>query len=103
VSGYRWDIDAAAGPATEGLVGGHSRLLVRVRMFDDGVEHPQDDVLCDLRPDHARELASRLLACAQHAERLSSVPSTAGIHASGRPPHADSPQPRSTKKNTKLD
>lgn len=71
MNGYRSDIDAAVGPATEGLTGGRSRLLVRVRMFDDGVEHPQPDVLCDLRPDHARELGFYLLVCAEHAEQLS--------------------------------
>jgi hypothetical protein len=102
VSSHRWDIDARAGPARQALTGGHSILLVRVRMHDDASELPQPDVLCDLRPEHARQLASRLLACAEHAERLSSVPSSTGIHASGRPPHADSPQPPKQGKDTKL-
>jgi hypothetical protein len=71
VSSFRWDIEAFAGPATEALPGGHSRLLVRVRMHDDGVAHPQPDVLCDLRPDDARELAFCLLDRADHADWLS--------------------------------
>ena len=29
MSGFRWDIEAFAGPAREGLVGGSARLLVR--------------------------------------------------------------------------
>ncbi|MGO9957108.1 MAG: hypothetical protein ACLP50_14260 [Solirubrobacteraceae bacterium] len=93
MSSYRFDIDAAAGPATQQLTDGHPRLLVRVRMFDDGSEHPQPDVLCDLAPADARQLAIALLASAEHADRLSSARSSAGIHASGRPPHAGSHQP----------
>ena len=72
MSSFRWDIEAFAGPATEALPGGRSRLLlVRVRMHDDGAAHPQPDVLCDLRPDDARELALRLLDRADHADWLS--------------------------------
>jgi len=67
----RSDIEAFAGPATEALPGGRSRLLVRVRMHDDGAAHPQPDVLCDLRPDDAREFAFCVLATAEYADRLS--------------------------------
>ncbi len=77
--GFRFEIDASAGPAREGLVGGGAQLLVRVRLFDGpGVVDPvtggpggQPDVCCDLRPESARELAFCLLACAEHAERQS--------------------------------
>jgi len=73
----RYEIEASAGPAREGLVGGGARLLVRVRMFDGpgvvdaltGEPGGQPDVCCDLRPERARELAFELLACAEHAER----------------------------------
>ena len=89
----RYFIDACVGPGTERLVGGYRRRLVQVRMFDAGVEHPQPDVLCDLSPDEARELAFCLLASAEYADRLSSRPSSTDTHAGGRPPHADNPQP----------
>jgi hypothetical protein len=92
MSSFRYDIEACAGPATERLLDGSSRLLVRVRMFDDGIEHPQPEVLCDLSPDQARELGFCLLASAEYADCLSSMPSSASIPAGGRPPHAD-PQP----------
>jgi hypothetical protein len=69
MSGYRWEIEASAGPAREGLVGGGSQLLVRVRLFDAGVEDPQPDAFIDLRPSCARHLALELLAAAQDAER----------------------------------
>lgn len=65
---YRWEIEASAGPAREGLVGGGARLLVRVRMFDDGAEHPGPDAFIDLRPSCARRLALELLAAAEDAE-----------------------------------
>ena len=71
MSGCRWEIEASAGPAREGLVGGGSQLLVRVRMFDEGVEgveHPQPDAYIDLRPSCARHLALELLAAAEDAE-----------------------------------
>ena len=74
----RFEIDAAAGPAREGVLGGRSMLLVRVRMFDapgvvdtlTGQPAGGEDVFCDLRPAQARELAFSLLCCAEQAERL---------------------------------
>jgi hypothetical protein len=93
MSGYRTDIEAHAGPITERLLDGSLWLQVRVRMFDAGVEHPQPDVVCDLRPGEARDLAFCLLARAEHADQLSSMRHSAGIHAGGRPPHAGHLQP----------
>lgn len=70
MSGFRWEIEASAGPAREGLVGGGARLLVRVRLFDGvGCDAPRPDAFTDLRPGEARELAFALLALAEHAER----------------------------------
>ncbi len=73
---YRFEIDASAGPAREGLLHGASQLLVRVRMFhgpgvvDDWGEQVTDaDVISDLRPEQARDLALGLLQAAQDAER----------------------------------
>jgi hypothetical protein len=40
-------------------------------MHDDDSEHPQPDVLRDLRPRHARELGFCILAAAEYADRLS--------------------------------
>lgn len=71
MSGYRWRVEASAGPAWEGLVGGGALLLVRVRLFDEGVDEPLADAYTDVRPADARELAFCLLACAEHAERQS--------------------------------
>jgi hypothetical protein len=68
MSAFRWEIEASAGPAREGLVGGGARLLVRVRLFDEGVEDPQPDAFIDLRPASARHLALELLAAAEDAE-----------------------------------
>lgn len=65
MSGFRWEIEASAGPAREGLAGGGKQLLVRVRLFDEG----QPDAYTDLRPRDARHLALELLAVAQDAER----------------------------------
>jgi hypothetical protein len=65
VSGFRWEIEASAGPAREGLVDGAAQLLVRVRLFDEGIE----DAFTDLRPDDARHLAIELLAAAEDAEQ----------------------------------
>ena len=42
----------------------------------------------------ARQLAGFCWAIVNHDHELPSVPNSAGIPASGRPPHADSPQPR---------
>jgi hypothetical protein len=69
MSVFHWEIEASAGPAREGLLGGAKRLLVRVRMFDDCAENPSADALVDLRPTEARRLARQLLAAAQDAER----------------------------------
>ena len=69
MSGFRWEIEASAGPAREGLPHGDARLLVRVRLFDADVEHPQPDAFTDLRPACARHLALELLAAAEDAER----------------------------------
>ena len=74
MSGFRWDIEAFAGPAREGLVGGSARLLVRVRLFDAPEQtraHTKPDAFTDLRADAARDLAFELLAAAEHAEQLS--------------------------------
>lgn len=69
MSGYRSEIEALAGPAREGLVGGGMRLLVRVRLFDDNPEGPlAPDAFTDLRPETARELAFSLLAAAEDAD-----------------------------------
>jgi hypothetical protein len=74
----RFEIDAAPGPAREGVLGGRSMLLVRVTMFDGpgvidtltGQDAGGEDVYTDLRPAEARELAFSLLCCAEHAERI---------------------------------
>jgi len=65
---YRFEIEASAGPARAGLVGGGAQLLVRVRLFDLGVDDPQPDAYTDLRPRDARHLALELLAAAEDAE-----------------------------------
>jgi hypothetical protein len=73
MSGFRWEIEASAGPAREGTVGGRARLLVRVRLFNEPDETgPKDtpDAFTDLRTDDARHLAFELLAAAEHAELL---------------------------------
>jgi hypothetical protein len=78
LAAHRFQIDATAGPAREGVLGGRSMLLVRVRMFDGpgvvdtltGEPAGGEDVYCDLRPAEARELAFSLLCCAEHAERI---------------------------------
>jgi hypothetical protein len=75
MSGFRWNIEAFAGPAREGTIDGTARLLVRVRLFDeppDGAGAPhKPDAFTDLRADVARDLAFELLAAAEHAEHLS--------------------------------
>lgn len=70
---YRFEIDTRSGPAFEGLLHGARQLLVRVRMFngvdDDGEGEATDpDVICDLRPTEARDLALALLTAAKTAE-----------------------------------
>ena len=77
MSALRSDVEAAAGPAREALIGRGAQLLVRVRLFDGpGVVDDQGrpsssepDVFSDLRADEARRLAFELLAAAEHAER----------------------------------
>jgi hypothetical protein len=72
---HRYEIDAAAGPARETVIGG-SGLLVRVRLFDGpgvvnaitGEPADNEDVYTDLRPREARELAFQLLCLAEQAE-----------------------------------
>lgn len=79
MASHRFEIDTSAGPAREGILGGRSVLLVRVRLFDGpGVVDTltgqpaagEEEVYTDLRPDDARDLAFRLLECAEHAGRL---------------------------------
>jgi len=70
--GFRWEIEAAAGPAREAVLGG-ARLLVRVRLFDPPDQtwpKTKPEAFTDLRPDNARDLAFELLAAAEHAESL---------------------------------
>jgi len=77
MSGYRFEIEASAGPARRGRVGGGAVLLVRVRLFDGpgvvdtltGEPAAGPGAFTDLDPRDARELAFRLLACAEHAEQ----------------------------------
>ncbi len=75
---HRSEIDASAGPAREGVLCGRAMLLVRVRLFDGpgvacaltGEPGGDEDVYTDLRPEAARDLALRLLECAEHAEQV---------------------------------
>jgi hypothetical protein len=72
MSGFRWQIEASAGPAREAIIGG-ARLLVRVRLFNEPDETgrtDKPDAFTDLRTDAARDLAFELLAAAEHAEVL---------------------------------
>jgi hypothetical protein len=71
MSGFRWEIEATAGPVREGLVGGGAQLLVRVRLFDAPGRDAERDAFTDLRPGEARELAFALLGEAEQAERQS--------------------------------
>lgn len=78
MASHRSGVDAYAGPAREGILYGRAILLVRVRLFDgpgvvDGLTGEpagDEDVYTDLRPDAARDLAFRLLECAEHAEQV---------------------------------
>jgi hypothetical protein len=72
MSGFRWQIEASAGPAREAIIGG-ARLLVRVRLFNEPDEAgvtDKPDAFTDLRADDARHLAFELLAAAEHADWL---------------------------------
>jgi hypothetical protein len=82
MSGFRWEIEASAGPARGGTLGGRARLLVRVRLFNEPGETghtDKPDAFTDLRADDARHLAFELLAAAEHAELLTA--------RTGRPEH----------------
>lgn len=75
MSGYRPWIEAFAGPARRGRVGGGAVLLVRLRLFDGpgaasatGEPAGEPDAFCDLDPREARDLALCLLAAADDAE-----------------------------------
>jgi hypothetical protein len=70
MSGFRWEIEASAGPAREGVLGGGSQLLVRVTLFNDELEgsEPAPEAYTDLRPRDARRLAIELLAAAEDAD-----------------------------------
>ncbi len=78
MASHRFEIDTSAGPAREGVLGGRSLLLVRVRLFDGpgvvdaltGEPAGDEDVHTDLRPEAARDLAFGLLECAEQAERV---------------------------------
>jgi hypothetical protein len=75
---HRFEIDASAGPAREGVLYGRAMLLIRVRLFDGpgvvdaltGEPAGDQEVYTDLRPEQARDLAFGLLECAEHAERV---------------------------------
>jgi hypothetical protein len=75
---HRYEVDAAAGPAREGVIGGRAIMLVRVRLFDGpgvvdartGEPAGGEDVCTDLRPGEARQLAAQLVSCAERAEQL---------------------------------
>lgn len=76
MSGH-FEIEATAGPSREGIIGGRTQLLVRVRLsggpgcVDPQTGQPAGEAAAwtDLRPDCARRLAFELLACAEHAEQ----------------------------------
>jgi hypothetical protein len=79
MSGFRWNIEAFASPARRGRVGGGSVPLVRVRLFDGpgvvdtltGGPAGEPEAFTDLDSREARDLASCLLAAAEHADILS--------------------------------
>ena len=80
MSGYRAEIEASAGPARLGRVGGGALLLVRVRLFDgpDAVERGTDlpDAFTDLHPYQARTLASvvdRIFPADEHSAAASEI------------------------------
>lgn len=81
MSAFRWNVEAFAGPAREGMIDGTAKLLVRVRLFDEPEQtrpHTKPDAFTDLRADDARDLAFKLLAAAEHAEHLSRPDSDPG-------------------------
>jgi hypothetical protein len=78
MASHRFEIDASAGPATGSVLGRRGQMLIRVRLFDGlgvadgatGLPAGEQDVYTDLRPYQARELAGRLLECAEEADRI---------------------------------
>ena len=78
MASHRFEVDAAAGPAREGVLGGRAIMLVRLRLFDgpgvvDGLTGEpagEEDVYSDLRPEEARALAAQLVSCAERAEQI---------------------------------
>jgi hypothetical protein len=79
MSGFRFNIEAFAGPARAGTGrDGRAPWLVRVRLFDspyDGdpttIAPVAPDAFTDLCTEAARDLAFELLAAAEHADMLS--------------------------------
>lgn len=77
MSGYRFEIEATAGPARRKRVCGGAVLLVRVRLLDGpgvvdfatGEPASLPDAFTDVDPREARDLAFCLLAAAEHAEQ----------------------------------
>ncbi len=77
MSEHRFEIDAHAGPAREGILDGRAQLLVRIRLFDGpgvvdtatGEPCSTPDIYTDLRPEQARCFAFTLLSAAEHAEQ----------------------------------
>jgi hypothetical protein len=81
MSAFRWNVEAFAGPAREGMIDGTAKLLVRVRLFDEPEQtwpHTKPDAFTDLRAAAARDLAFELLAAAEHAEHVSRPDSDPG-------------------------
>jgi hypothetical protein len=81
MSGFRWNVEAFAGPAREGTIDGTASVLVRVRLFDKPEQtwpHTGPDAFTDLRSEAARDLAFKLLAAAEHADTLSRQGADAG-------------------------
>jgi hypothetical protein len=78
MASHRFEIGTSAGPAREGVLYGRAMLLVRVRLFDGpgvvdgltGQPAADEDVYCDLRAEAARDLAFRLLECAEQAQQV---------------------------------
>jgi len=75
----RFDATATIRPGErERRIDGSGLQLVRVVLSDDGpvvapdgTERRRPDVICQLRPSEARQLAERLLALAARAEQAS--------------------------------
>lgn len=69
MSGYRPDAETLVEPGiTERLIEGSALQLVTVRLVDSDADQPDPsatEVFTHLRPGEARELAFRLLTCAE--------------------------------------